>query len=109
MEKGANDIILNHIQLQSITGKTASIDHSSPERVNKLNIRTPGYFTCQPESARSGQEVRFFQLDTQNGLLSGSKCVLDYLFITEEKAFGELFEDLFLTQLNPRMDFLFID
>ena len=32
--------------------------------INKLNIRTPDHLHCQPESARSGQVVRFFQLIT---------------------------------------------
>ena len=34
--------------------------------INELNIRAPGHLPSQPESARSGQEVRFFHFEPVN-------------------------------------------
>jgi len=41
--------------------KTEALTTLRQKVINDLNIRTPGHLPCQPKSARSGQEVRFFQ------------------------------------------------
>jgi hypothetical protein len=46
------------------TRKAGSVNHPSPEYDKLLNIRSSGHLPCQPESARSGQGVRFFQYST---------------------------------------------